>query len=191
MVAFSPKIKGLPLMSIERMKTICEYCAKVFNKSTGNYNRAKKLGLKLYCNKTCAGLGRRIERSDEEKREIKSNYDKQYRALNIDHKKKTAKEYFKRTYDPAKAAIHRKTRMPYHVEYCRKPEYKAKKKKYDQLHRAKINYGEFWESALLMQKIEKEIDDRSVRQINNLHNKSQLRKRKWQQLKKQNYLRVS
>lgn len=164
------------------MEAICNNCQGRFEKSAGSINRAKKVGLNIYCSKECSSLGRRLNKSEEQKKLDKKQYDAAYRETNKDKIKIKKHEYFKKTYDSAKAAIERKKNMPRHVEYCRRPEYKAKKKNYDILYRAKINYGEFWESALIINEIEKHIDDREVRQENNLHNKSQKRKRLWQQL---------
>lgn len=80
--------------------------------------------------------------------------------------------------------------MHRHVEYCRSPEYRAWKKQYDQKYCAQKKYGEFWESAILLRKLEGEYNQEEVRQINNLHNKTQKRKRQWRQLKRLNYLRA-
>ena len=156
----------------------CPHCGKEAQKRLGHVNRAKKIGAPTYCSKLCSGLARKIERTDEEKKAIKAAYDVQYRRRDYVKVKKQA--YFKRTYDPQKQAAINKARMPKHVEYCRRPQYKAYKKQYDEQHRAKKDFGEFWESALLVKQIEKQYDDKEVRQSNQLHNKSQKRKRQWQ-----------
>lgn len=165
---------------------ICPICGCEKQKGIGHLNRAKKIGAPVYCSKKCAGIARRRNKSLEEKKQEKSDYDKAYRAKNLDTLKINRHEYFKRTYDPVKAAVERKKRMPKHVEYCRQPAYKAKKKVYDEIYNAKRNYGEFGECFRLILEIEKEYDQREVLQINNLHNKSQKRKRKWQTLLNQN-----
>jgi hypothetical protein len=46
--------------------------------------------------------------------------------------------------------------MPKHVEYCRQPEYKKKKKDYDRKVRV-AEYGEFAESYELLEELVKEI----------------------------------
>ena len=53
-------------------------------------------------------------------------------------------------------AEYRKIRMPKHVEYCRQPEYRAKKHDYDKK-RSEDEYGEFAEAWRLLQDLEKEI----------------------------------
>ena len=128
----------------------CSICKREYKKGIGHFNRAKKIGAPVYCSKKCAGIARKVERSEEEKKQIKSDYDKAYRAKNLERKKKQAHEYFKRTYDPQKAAIERKKRMPKHVEYCRQPAYKAKKKEYDKRYNAVRSYGEYWECFRLI-----------------------------------------
>ena len=51
--------------------------------------------------------------------------------------------------------------MPAHVEYCRGPEYRAKKSEYDRQYRAE-EYGEFAETYLLLLEVEKEIRSRAT-----------------------------
>jgi hypothetical protein len=161
------------------MECICNHCGSKFEKTTGAANRALKQGKNIYCNRACAGIGRRSNLSDEEKKAIKSDYDKMYREKNLEKIKSNKKEYFKRTYNPEEAKVIRKKRMPKHVAYCRRPEYREKKKIYDQKHRAQQNYGEFWESFLLVQEIHKEYNNTEVKMSNNLLNKNQKRKQEW------------
>jgi len=162
------------------MKCNCKYCGKEIEKTIGHYNRAKKMNMSLYCNQICFGMDRRKNYSIEEKKRLKAEYDRKNRKEYSDKIKAEKAAYFKRTYDPIKAAIIRKERMPKHVEYCRKPEYKAKKKDYDQKHRAQINYGEFWESSIILEKLEAEIGSKIEANIlNNTYNKSLKRKRLW------------
>jgi hypothetical protein len=76
--------------------------------------------------------------------------------------------------------------MPYHVEYCRQPEYRRNKKEYDEKYHAKKKYGEYWEAAILLNKLENEIDNRTARKENKLFQKSSgKRKRLWQRLQNQ------
>jgi hypothetical protein len=63
-------------------------------------------------------------------------YDAAYRKKNRAKLKAIKRLYHKRTYDPVKAAIERKAKMKNHVEYCRRPEYKKYKSKYDAKRRA-------------------------------------------------------
>lgn len=172
------------------MIIICEQCGKEHDKKIGHVNRARKLGLKLFCSQTCFGLSKRKNYTEDDKKKIKSDYDKEYREKNRERLKKEKHEWFKKNYDPVQAAIYRKKRMPYHVEYCRSPQYRVWKREYDQKHVAQKRYGEFWESAILLRKLEGEYNQQEVREINNLHNKTQKRKRQWRQLKRLNYLRA-
>ncbi len=158
---------------------LCKICNSEFIRPTGEINRALKKGVNLYCSKECAGKARRTNISIEEKKRLKSEYDKKYREINLDKKKKWAKDYFQRTYDPIKASIERKKNMHKHVEYCRNPEYKAKKKIYDKEYRYTLNYGEFAECAKILLQIESEIDRLEANIENQTFNKSQKRKRLW------------
>ncbi|CAG5001792.1 hypothetical protein DYBT9275_02742 [Dyadobacter sp. CECT 9275] len=161
------------------MKIICAHCNKEADLPTGKVNYSVKKGWKVFCSRSCSSAARRANRTPEEWKQIKADYDKKRRADLGDVLKMQKAEYFKRTYDPVKAAIQRKKRMPSHVEYCRRPEYRQKKKAYDEVYQAKRLYGEHWESAIILKNLECHIDNREVKQSNNLINKSQKRKRLW------------
>lgn len=142
------------------MEFICAHCGKKGDRLTGDVNRAIKANRPLYCDKKCAGLGRRKNKTPEQLKEEKRLYDLEYRAKNKEMLKAKKAVYFQATYDPEKAAIERKAKMPRHIEYCRQPEYMQKKKIYDRLYRVKKCFGEFWESALLIMDIDKEVSAR-------------------------------
>ena len=91
------------------------------------------------------------------KKQRKAAYDREYRKKNRAMLKAKKAAWFQRTYDPVKAAKDRKKTMPKHVEYCRQPEYKAWKKKYDKQRRSK-KYGEFAEAHALLVELLKEIN---------------------------------
>jgi hypothetical protein len=131
---------------------ICAHCGKESDKPSGQVTRARNAGLNLYCDRACSGLGRRskVQKTKEQKIAEKAAYDAQRRLRLADEIKARKREYHKRTYDPAKAAEKRKQTMPRHVEYCRRPEYRARKRDYDKEYRAKQEFGEFWESAMLI-----------------------------------------
>lgn len=161
----------------------CPVCKLDKPKYIGHINRANKMGARVYCSKACSGIARRY--TVEQKKAIKRDYDKQYRADNLELLKKKHHEYFKKSYDPQKAAVERKKRMPKHVEYCRQPEYKVKKKKYDARRRDEINYGEYSECFRLILEIESLYSQREAYRINQLYNKApSKRKRTWK--RKQN-----
>lgn len=161
----------------------CNYCGKPLNKTTGEINRAKKAGLSLYCNRECSGLGRRNDKTKEQKKLEKQQYDKEYRNKNKERIKAKKAEYNKTKAGRATQKRDRDKRKEQHLEYCRQPEYRAYKKEYDQKHRAKKQYGEFWESAILLNKIEQQIPNREVKQQKGLINKSQKRKRNYEKTK--------
>jgi hypothetical protein len=166
------------------MKYRCAHCGKTNDKAAGHINRARAAGLNLYCNRLCFSLGRRLGKTDAEKREEKRLYDIVYQTANREKRCAQKREYHKRTYDPVKAAASRKARMPYHVEYCRRPEYRAKKTVYDRKRRAD-EYGDFSEAFLLTQDLNREIKERitrhEVKYQNGATNKAQRRKRQGSQ----------
>lgn len=165
------------------MKIKCHYCKSKFEASTGAYNRAVKKGLNVYCNKTCSGLGRRHNKTTEQKKLEKAEYDRQFREKNAEKIKKEKATWFQRTYNPVQATIERKAKYPKHLEYIRTPEYRKWKKEYDKKYRTQKEYGEFGEAFLILQELENELDTRSMKYEWRLTNKAQIRKRKWQQLR--------
>lgn len=164
-------------------KTDCPQCSAEFAVKTERLNRALKIGAPLYCGRKCAGLARRLKAppTDAERKEAKRLYDARRRVEKAEEIKAKKCEYFKRTYDPVTAAEKRKEKMPQHIEYCRRPEYKDWKRDYDSRHLAKKKFGEFAEAALLLQNIEREIEERATRyeiyRANGTLNKAQTRRR--------------
>lgn len=86
----------------------------------------------------------------------KAAYDKRYRKLNRARLKAEHAAYFQRTYDPVKAAVERKKRMPKHVEYCRQPWYVAWKREYDKKRRAR-KFGAFADAYKVLLQLVKEV----------------------------------
>lgn len=176
-----------------KIKFQCNYCGKTSEKHSGHINRSRSIGAPVYCNRTCAGLGRRTNETPEEKIEQKKWYDLFIRvSMTDDERDLNAFQdmvYFQLDYaqNPDKYREERQRRMPSHVEYCRQPEYKEYKKGYDEQYRAKKDYGEFWECAIVLKNLDNEIDYRESKRQNKLYHKSTTkRKRAWQKQLKQN-----
>jgi hypothetical protein len=165
---------------------ICPICGNGKEVSPSAFNRAKKHCKKLYCGKRCAGIARRSNKTKDQKVKEKQLYDKLYRMRNKELLKAKKAEYFKKNYDPEKARIKRKKNMRLHVQYCRSPKYKRYKKAYDKKYRAKTQYGDFWESYLLVLKVDeilKTTTDRyEIRKQNGILNKTQERRRNYERL---------
>lgn len=166
-------------------RLLCAYCRKPHGRPPNEVSRARKAGLNLYCNRRCAGLGRRDGKTKAQRRAEKAAYDVEYRAKNLERITAGKKAYHKRTYDPVKAAAERKKKMPRHVEYCRRPEYKRWKKGYDRNYRAKKLFGPFAEAAMLLTDLNLEINQRGdrheIRYQNGGTNKAQRREREARQ----------
>lgn len=162
------------------MKYRCAHCGKTNDKAAGHVNRARAAGLNLYCDRRCSGLGRRDGKTTAQRKEEKRLYDIQYRAKNLEWIKAKKRAHFQRTYDRKAAAEYRKQRMHLHVEYCRRPEYKAWKKEYDRKYRAK-EFGDYAEAYMLTLDLNREIKERTsrheVKYQNGGTNKAQRRKR--------------
>jgi hypothetical protein len=162
------------------LKYRCAHCGKEADKPAGHVNRARANGMRLFCGRKCFGLDRRKHKTVAQKKEEKRLYDIEYRAKNLEAIKAKKKAYFQRTYDRKAAAEYRKQRMHLHVEYCRRPEYKAWKREYDRKYRAK-EFGDFAEAYMLTLDLNREIKERTsrheVKYQNGATNKAQRRKR--------------
>ena len=164
----------------------CNNCGAAAKKERGAYNRATKRGYRNFCSRKCAGEAKKIDRCPNERKERKRIYDAEYRSKNKELLKKKKAEWRRKTYDPERAAQERKSKMAAHVEYCRRPEYKKYKKKYDKEYRARKKYGEYWESFCLLMDIKEEVLKKSNRyQVdleNNKLNKKLRRRRDYERL---------
>lgn len=169
------------------MLFICPQCFCKTNKPVGHINRSAKRGAPVYCGRECAGLARRgPEKSMEQRKAEKSAYDTRRRIDHGERIRAQKRAHHKATYDPVKAAEYRQKRMPYHVEYCRRPEYVAWKSEYDRKYRAEKEFGEFAECFLLIQDIRSEClsqqTDYEIRLSKGGIAKSQQRKRDYARL---------
>lgn len=164
----------------------CAHCGATSHTSTGAFNRAINRGAPLYCGKECSGLARRKWKSPKQRKAEKSAYDAVRRVELAERIKAEKREYHKRTYDPIKAAAVRSKRMPYHVEYCRTPEYREWKREYDRTYRANKEYGEFAECFLLVMDIRAEclsqMTDYEIRYAKGGVAKTQQRRRDYERL---------
>lgn len=142
-----------------RVTVACAHCGRLHEKLPGHVNRARKQGMKLFCGRRCMGLAKRTGKTKLQRVKEKRLYDAEYRRKNRALLKEKKAAYFRQTYDPAKAAVERKKRMPRHVEYCRQPKYKAYKREYDRQYRAK-EYGPFAEAYMLAIDLNREIKQR-------------------------------
>lgn len=169
----------------------CEHCNLLLNKRPVDVRRALKVGMKLYCNRVCAGLGRRTNKSLDQKKLEKQEYDRQYRLKNKDRIKEK-KQAYNRTESGRETQKRNRDKMKErHLEYCRTDKYKQWKKEYDLKHRAKKNYGEYWESAILLNEVFEFIPNREIKQQLQLTNKSQKRKRDYEKTKCKKFKRCS
>lgn len=172
----------------------CCYCKKTFivkPNNIGSRRRSIRLGLPIYCGQKCTGLARRLNESPEEKKAIKYLYDAFLHISMTDEERELDElqrmVYFQWDYarNPEKHRKRRQERMDIHVEYCKQPEYKEWKKGYDEQYRAKKDYGDWWEAAIALKNLNKEIDFRESKKELKIYNKTQKRKRAWQKQLKQ------
>lgn len=177
-----PKQHGLAQqMEMDSMRFNCSHCGMEADRPSGHVNRSRAAGMNIYCSRDCLGLGRRKEKTEEQRKYEKRIYDMQYRDLNSAAIKAKKADYYQRTRDPVKEAEKRKGRMSLHVEYCRRPEYRAWKKSYDRQYRAVKHYGAFADCFLLVMDIRDEclsrMTDYEIRLEKGTINKALKRKR--------------
>lgn len=177
------------IYNVKMITLNCPVCKKDYDKRLAYHNVAIKRNAKEYCSHNCFGVGRKLEfdkhlKTPEQLKAEKAEYDREFRKKNAERLKKEKADFFQKDYkaNPEKYKAIRQKRMPQHVEYCRQPEYKAKKVEYDKEHRAKKNYGEYWEAHLLTDKIASLIDNREIKQQQGLTNKTKKRKQEWKTL---------
>lgn len=163
------------------MRFRCAHCGKLSDRPAGHVNRSRAQGLKLYCGRRCSGLGRRKPKKPKAQRKLEKRlYDQERRIIKRDEIKAKKRAYNLANYDPEKERVKRKARMPRHVEYCRRPEYKRWKREYDRRYRAS-DYGPFAEAYLLTVDLNREIKGRmtthEIKWQNETSNKAQFRRR--------------
>lgn len=188
------EIKNIFLLFV-LMNLTCYYCNKEFKVKENNIGQRRqsiRLGLPVYCNRECAGLGRRTNETEEEKKVHKQWYDLFIRASREEDEywlyRFMGAVNFHMDYaaNPDKYRKVRKEKQEIHNEYCRQPKYKEYKKGYDAQYRAKKNFGGYRECAIILNKLDNEIDYRESKRQNKLYNKSTTkRKRAWQKQLKQ------
>lgn len=146
----------------------CAWCERVSFKPMRDVNRAEARGAPLYCNRECAGLGRRKHKTPEQLKLEKAEYDRARRAA-LGEKllaEKRAAYHAAVAANPdlirTKQREHRRKRKSHHAEYCRRPEYKKWKVQYDRQYRAHKDFGPYAEAALILTDIETEINARST-----------------------------
>ena len=168
-----------------RVTATCSHCGAEYQCERSAFNRAARNETRLYCNRACAGLARRVQRSKAERIEMKAAYDKARRERLAERLKAEKAAYHKRTYNPEAARLVRKARAHLHKEYCRRPEYRAWKSEYDRKLRAR-EYGEFADAYLLALEIRRECltqaDDYNIRLSAGTLNKSLQRRREYDRL---------
>lgn len=167
-----------------KVAVVCAYCRKGAMKESGGVNRAVRIGAPLYCDRECAGKGHRVFRTDSEKRAAKAAYDAEYRERNRAMLKAKKAAFYASHVDREKERETRKKRMPKHVEYCQRPEYRKWKAGYDRKYCARKRYGNFGSAAIVLRDLEAEISSRASRieisRTNGTLNKHQNRRRDYE-----------
>jgi hypothetical protein len=128
----------------------CAHCGQDADKLSGGVNRSRKAGLPLYCGRKCAGLAKRVERTAAERRQMKSEYDRQRRAELADKIKADKRAAYQRDRPARLAAMAARRACPdfrvkmkaYQHEWARRPAVKAAKKQYDRRWRAVREFGQ-------------------------------------------------
>lgn len=141
------------------IELICAHCGKSFIRDLAQHEYCLRRGSTTrFCALTCSAAHRSI--SKEDKKAKKAEYDRKRRERMGDVIRQRKKDYYasiKNTPENrAKEKAIRDARMPLHVEYCRRPEYKVKKSAYDRKRRAS-EYGSFGDAYELLLQVENTI----------------------------------
>jgi hypothetical protein len=165
---------------------LCDYCGSRLSRPNSAINRAIATGAKLYCDRVCSGMARRVAKTPEQKKAEKAKYDARRRTELADQIKAEKRRWYLANRDRLLSEFAAKRAQPgyydYHNTYCRQPRYVAEKREYDRRYRAAKQFGgEFADAFLLLQDIEKEIEARASRYeiylANGTINKAQTRRR--------------
>lgn len=146
-------------MTAAPIQPLCGSCGATVRQPQGAINRAIRQGKPLYCDRACAGRARQVSQSHKKRR--KAEYDARRRAEKATEISAQKRAYYQRTRDPERERERRRANMSRHVEYCRRPEYKAAKAEYDRERRAK-DYGPYGDAYLLLVDLEREIRSRAT-----------------------------
>ncbi len=171
-----------------KVEITCDHCGKSAMREVGHVNRSRRQGDKLFCNRTCAGLGRRKHKNKEQLLEEKRLYDITYREKNKERDAPKRAAYYQSIKDPEKEKIERawlkKNRPEIEAKrrkYMASPEYKQLKHDYDRRYLAEQRFGDYADCHLLLKDIDKQIrlqaSDYEIRLANGTLNKSLRRKR--------------
>lgn len=172
---------------MSKVKIICAQCGSEAMKEAGGVNRSLGKGARVFCSRECVHEARRLHRSLDESKAIKAAYDREYRDRASVRAKKRAAYHNAVAADPvgmrAKEREIRNQNMARHVEYCRRPEYRAKKHEYDIRRGANQRYGPFADAFLVLRDLEAQIASRAT-WLERAHekgtiNKTQRRKREY------------
>lgn len=175
---------------MSKVAIICDHCGVTAYKEAGGVNRSRGKGAPIFCSKECSGAHRRIERSTDEKKALKAEYDRKRRAELGDAYREEKRQARLRLLakNPqlvrAREKAHRDARKQQHVEYCRRPEYRKWKAQYDQKYCARKGFGDFGEAAIILNQLIAEISTRATRteiyRANGILNKHQERRRDYE-----------
>lgn len=139
---------------VEKVKTNCFHCGQTVYRYPSEMKATKKRNGKVFCNLKCLGAHR--DKGAEHRRAYHKAYKKKWDAENRDR-------------------INAQKRK----RYRESPEIRANKKRADRLRWLRNEYGGFWESALILQDIQRssEITEYKVEKRNKKVSKTQERKR--------------
>lgn len=172
----------------------CDHCGVIASQPTGAVNRARKKGMRLFCERACAGRAKAARRAlpvpgTPEGREHKARYDAARRAALGDVLREQKREAYRKAVEErggvvrSKQRARREANRHRHADYCRTPEYRAWKSEYDRRHRAK-EYGEFAEAHIALVQLQALVDERMTRDevyaANGTVNKKQTRRRQYE-----------
>lgn len=143
-------------VSASTIEVVCQACGACFFKRLAEWRRAPIK--RFFCTKECFHETRRAARTDAEKKAMKAEYDRAYRAQHLEILREKKRRWHEKNYDPEKARLFREKNreaiIAYRKAYMTTPEYRARKAAYDADLRA-YDYGHYHEAYKLLLQLEK------------------------------------
>ncbi len=154
---------------IRMVPFVCDGCGETRRRHTGDVNRARRQGLKLFCSRECY-TAYRTTSTPTERQARKADYDRAYREENGEAIRAKKRADYLANHDARLAAQaelradpeYRARMRAYQREHTACPEWRAHKRAYDRRYRAAKRYGEFADAHVALMELGDELSSRAT-----------------------------
>ena len=146
------------------VEKFCQYRGVTFEIARGQHNA----GRGKYCSRPCSHAARRQNKSLEQRRAEKAEYDRKRRngplretilAKKRQHYEDNRPEFLAKFAERRKDPAYKAYMKEYGARYRSDPEWKAHKRQYDREYRARKMYGDFDVVYLVLRELEEELQN--------------------------------